>query len=535
MRPLSFAGATVAGLLAPLSTTPSLVPRAAVIQGLLLALLAGLSYAGGAGLGWLIRGLRRQPDWRAPVIIRRIGIAVALLWLLAWLWLGLYWQQELTQLVGNEPPGMSWMLVTVLVAALLSLLLLLIGRGIRRLFLGLDRWLATQVDAIAAHGITVAVAILLLIPLVTGWALTGIVAAFNPLFQQMNAAGTDEPPPTSAVVSGGPDSAVTWENLGADGRQFVSNAPTPAQIADFTEETAIPPIRVFVGFESAPTPQQRAELALAELQRFGAFDRDVLAVGTSTGTGTVDESGIQPLEYMYNGDTATVATQYSILPSFLSFLLDQQAAADEAIALFQTVHDYWTTLPVDDRPRLVIFGESLGAFGATAPFSDLDQLTAEVDGALLVGPPNGTPFWNRYTNERESNSPEIQPVYDDGRNLRWANTPTALDEPATTWSSPRIAYLQNASDPVVWWAPELLWSQPDWLAEPRGPGVLAQVSWWPLITFVGVSGDMIDSQSVPAGFGHVYGYTEAAAWARVLPPPGWTATDTAALVERFGG
>jgi uncharacterized membrane protein len=535
MRPLSFAGVIVAGVVAPLATMPSLVPRAAVIQGLLLALLAGVGYATGAGVGWLIRRLRQQPQWRAPVIARRIGVAVALLWLLAWLWLGRFWQQELTQLIGIESPGASWMLVSALVATLLCLLLLLIGRGVRRLFLGLDRWLATKVNGVAAHWITAAVAILLVIPLVNGWALTGVVAAFNPLFQQMNAAGTDEPTPSLTTVSGGPDSDITWADLGADGRQFAGNTPTPDQINEFSGGGAVDPIRVFVGFDSAPTPEQRADLALTELQRFGAFDRDVLAVGTSTGTGTVDESAVQPLEYMYNGNTATVATQYSILPSFLSFLLDQQAAQDEAIALFRTVHDYWSTLPVDDRPQLVIFGESLGAFGATAPFSDLDQLTAEVDGALLAGPPNGTQLWSRYTDEREPNSPEVQPVYDNGEQLRWANTPTALDEPTTRWSSPRVAYLQNASDPVVWWAPELLWSQPDWLAEPRGPGVLPQLSWLPLITFVGVSGDMIDSQSVPAGFGHVYGYTEAAGWARVLPPPGWTAADTAALIERFGG
>ena len=193
---------------------------------------------------------------------------------------------------------------------------------------------------------------------------------------------------------------------------------------------------------------------------------------------------------------------------------------------------YFTAFKKSCGQKLVIFGESLGAFGATAPFADLDDLTARTDGALLAGPPNATPFWTDYTENRDPGSPERQPIFDRGRSLRWANLPIALTEPAAIWRGARIAYLQNASDPVVWWSPKLIWEQPDWLQEPRGPGVLPQLQWLPIFTFVGLSGDMIDSQSVPAGYGHVYGDNEAAAWTIILPPSGWTAQDTTRLLNR---
>ena len=44
-----------------------------------------------------------------------------------------------------------------------------------------------------------------------------------------------------------------------------------------------------------------------------------------------------------------------------------------------------------------------------------------------------------------------------------------------------------------------------------------------------LTGDMINSQGVPMGHGHVYGWHQAAAWAQIMPPDGWTAADTRRL------
>src|SRR6185312_14371765 len=122
--------------------------------------------------------------------------------------------------------------------------------------------------------------------------------------------------------------------------------------------------------------------------------------------------------------------------------------------------------------------------------------------------------------------PERLPVYGDGRTVRFAAT--AADLPAATASvdAPRVVFVQHASDPVVWWSPSLIWSQPDWLREPRGPDVLPEIRWFPLVTFWQLTGDLAIAQEPPVGHGHNYGVEVAAAWASILHPPGWTAADT---------
>ena len=119
---------------------------------------------------------------------------------------------------------------------------------------------------------------------------------------------------------------------------------------------------MYVGLDSEPTLRGRADLLLQELQRTGAFDREVLVVATTTGTGF----WIPPLSMPWN--TCTTATprfrvQYSFLPSWISLLADQDAVKLTSRTVFDTVHDYWSTLPADDRPALYLYGLSLGSFG----------------------------------------------------------------------------------------------------------------------------------------------------------------------------
>ena len=126
---------------------------------------------------------------------------------------------------------------------------------------------------------------------------------------------------------------------------------------------------------------------LAELKRTNAFDRQVLGVATSTGAGWLDPWQSGSLEYLYGGDSALASMQYSYFPSWISFLIDRPKALEAGRELFNTVYDYWKSLPADHRPKLVVFGESLGAFGGNAAFTDIDDLLARTDGALFTGPP----------------------------------------------------------------------------------------------------------------------------------------------------
>src|SRR4029079_1109278 len=130
-------------------------------------------------------------------------------------------------------------------------------------------------------------------------------------------------------------------------------------------------IRIYSGLESASTIQDRANLAVADLKRAGGFQRQIIEVVTTTGTGWVDEEGAKPIEYMYNGNSAIVSMQYSYLPSSLSFLVDKQKALDAGKELYNAVYNELLSLPANDRPKIVVFGESLGSFGGEAAFSNL--------------------------------------------------------------------------------------------------------------------------------------------------------------------
>ena len=75
------------------------------------------------------------------------------------------------------------------------------------------------------------------------------------------------------------------------------------------------PIRVYAGLRSAPDARTpRPHLAVEELERTGAFDREVLAVVTVTGTGWVDPDAAQSLEYEHNGNTAIVGSAVLLPP-----------------------------------------------------------------------------------------------------------------------------------------------------------------------------------------------------------------------------
>ena len=122
-----------------------------------------------------------------------------------------------------------------------------------------------------------------------------------------------------------------WDSIGREGRAFVASGPTAGEIAAVVgDPAAVEPVRAFVGLETAPTPAERAQIAVDELRRLGGFQRGAIAVAGTTGSGWIDPMAADALEYATHGDVATVSTQYSYLPSWLSFLVDRSRAATNA-------------------------------------------------------------------------------------------------------------------------------------------------------------------------------------------------------------
>jgi uncharacterized membrane protein len=305
------------------------------------------------------------------------------------------------------------------------------------------------------------------------------------------------------------------------------------QLSEFNGAKAIDPIRAYAGLNSGDDIKATAKLAAQELERTGGLDRKVVAVATTTGTGWINEAEASALEYMLNGNSAIVSMQYSYLPSWLSFLVDKENARQAGQALFEAVDALVRARPENKRPKLVVFGESLGSFGGESPFLSLNNLIARTDGALFSGPTFNNTIWTDLTNNRDAGSPQWLPIYDKGDNVRFAAKPEDLDRPAEPWGRPRVVYLQHASDPIAWWNPDLLFTKPDWLREPRGYDVSPEMEWIPVVTFLQVSADMAVAIDVPDGHGHVYIRDVANAWADILAPlnvlDAWSAEKTAKL------
>src|SRR6476659_5384261 len=106
-------------------------------------------------------------------------------------------------------------------------------------------------------------------------------------------------PPPNPFVSGSVASHVEFDTCSKQGRRFVWTVTAPDVIRRvMKEDTALPPIRVYVGLESADTEEARVALVLDELERTGAFTRSWLLVASPTGTGYVNYAAVTALELL---------------------------------------------------------------------------------------------------------------------------------------------------------------------------------------------------------------------------------------------
>jgi uncharacterized membrane protein len=248
-------------------------------------------------------------------------------------------------------------------------------------------------------------------------------------------------------------SLLAWESLGRWGREFIASGPSRNDIGGFSGRKALQPLRVYVGLRSASTLEARARLALEELKRVGGFERSVLVVVSPTGTGWVDPAALDSVEYLHSGDVASVAMQYSYLASWLYLLVDPGYGADASRALFKEIYRYWTALPKDRRPKLYLFGLSLGAANSERSTDLVEVLGDPFTGALWSGPPHSSRLWRFLTDHRDPGSFAWLPRFRDGSFVRFVNqhgdSATQASMSNAAWGAMRVVYLQYASDPVT--------------------------------------------------------------------------------------
>jgi uncharacterized membrane protein len=495
------------------SITPSLIPRSWYMQGV----TSGLSTAYGYGLGlvvsWCWRRIRDALQLRitmSPVWARRLRragwITLAVVVTLVWVW-SLQWQRDTARLVGKPVPGPLTLLLGLACTVLVFVLVILAGRGLRWLTRRSSRlgqrflrpWIATTLAALL-----VASAVLVLSNSLIYRKAMDYAAKKAAVVNTRTPDGRTAP--TSPLRSGSPASAESWRSLGRNGQAFVADGSTPATIAAATGKPAMEPIRVYAGLSGGRSVDQVADAVVAELRRTGAFDRD--------------EWSASSIEYLTGGDCAVAAMQYSYLPSPVALLSDRRTPASAGRALLTRVEAELSRRPVGSRPRLLLGGESLGAYGAQAAFRDADDMLARIDGAVWVGTPNFTPLARAISDARQGGSPEIAPVIGDGTHIRFATQPAELTRDVYgraygAWEEPRVAYVQHASDPIPRWSPNLLVEEPDWMHE-RVPADVTAMNWTSFATFWQLTTDMMVAGSTPAGHGHRYQDELVPAWAGVL-------------------
>lgn len=533
---LSSAGLILGTLFFAASLTPSLAPRDYFVQGI----LAGTCFAAGYGTGVALRALwdymelpKLGPRLQYLLNLALSGASVVVA--IAFLWRAAEWQNSIRVLMRLEPVDSAHPLKVCLLAIATFVVLLLLAKlfrqSVRFLSDRIHRYLSRRV----ANVLGTALAILLFWSLASDVFFRAALTFLDSSFRQLDAlVEPDRPQPTVASRSGSPQSLIDWHDLGRAGREFIASGPTAAQISELSGRSAREPIRVYVGMPAAETPEERAQLALAELLRVKAFERKALVLITPTGTGWVDPAAMDAAEYLQNGDVASVALQYSYLSSPLSLIVHPEYGAQAARELFRVVYGHWTTLPRDSRPKLYLHGLSLGALNSGRSVQLFEMIGDPIHGAVWSGPPFASLLWRAITDGRNPDSPAWLPTFGDGSLVRFMNQDGTALSADTPWGPIRIVYLQYASDAVTFYDYRDLYRPPQWLAAPRGPDVSPELRWYPAVTMLQLALDMTLSMDAPIGFGHVYApehYVEA--WLQVLDVRDWSAEAIASLKKRL--
>ena len=526
---LSFLGVIAALAMYAVSVSPSLMARSwawhAVASGILVACgyVAGVVVQNVAQLVIRLTGLTISASEPVELGFRiGIGALFALWWIYAVIQ-SYRRARKAAALVNMPGETFGEYLLGTAGAVVVSWMLLRIVGALNRLCWMLIASLDAHMPRPAAIVVSMVILFAIMFFLTSKVILRGGIGFFRRKAEQLNmrtARGIYQPVVPERSAS--PASPVTWESVGGQGRVFLGRGPSRLDIAQVCGGVAMEPIRVYSGMPTGGSGiEQAAATVVAELHRTGAFDRAVILIAASTGSGWVDEWQVQPLEFLTRGNCATASLQYSYVPSALNWLTGLEPAQEASAALFAAVRAELDLMDEADRPALFVCGESLGAFASQSVFESFEDVLARVDGALWVGTPSFTPMHAALTAARHKGSPEVAPVVHNARRVRFVNEPSDLrtdlyGRELGPWGFPRVVYAQHPSDPVVWWTNKLIWTQPDWLRERAGRDVSLNVEFTRFVTYIQVLADLPVAGTAPGGHGHTYHEELIPLWRGIL-------------------
>jgi uncharacterized membrane protein len=265
--------------------------------------------------------------------------------------------------------------------------------------------------------------------------------------------------PDSPFVSGSIESYVSWSTLSLQGRRFIgTRIPKDTLNQELGIKRALDPIRLYVGVDSASTEEDRVALALAEIDRTKALERDIVVLIAPTGTGYINYVMSDTVEYLAKGNSALIAMQYSKRPSPLS--LDR---VDEGFIQFRilvnAISKRLREMPANKRPTVALFGESLGAWVSQDAFlhSGTDGLIANgIDRALWIGTPELSKWQEHVSGGDKLNvDQELVGTFDNIDEYRGL--------PADVRKKIRYVMCTHYNDPVSHFSASLLFRAPQWL------------------------------------------------------------------------
>ena len=242
--------------------------------------------------------------------------------------------------------------------------------------------------------------------------------------------------PSRSGVTGGTDSAYQFEELGREGRRFVSQAYTAEELVAVLVADASDPVRAWLplGEITGDTPFNCAAL-VAEVERLGGFTKNTIVLAAPVGSGYVSYVQTESVELLTAGDCTTVVAPYAAVPSALAVPRRERAAtayAAYAQAIATRAHE------LNPTARLFTFGESLGSWVALDAFGpNLAQRLQEIgfSGGLYCGVPV-------YSQTDKALRPK-QPAVREQRGLQYA---TGRDQALT--ADPGFLNLSHPTDPV---------------------------------------------------------------------------------------
>lgn len=535
---LSTPGELVGTLFFAASLSPSLLPRDWVMQGVLSGLALSAGYGIGVGGRWLWSYLELPlPRERVQRITLWVATTLCLATAFVFLREASEWQNSIRALMELEPVDSARPFRVGAIAAAIFTGVLAVSRLFHLTFRYVSRGLGRRIPRRVANVVGLFVSWMIFWSVIDGVVFRFALYTADASFQRVDARmEPDVEAPAVAPGVGSAPSLIAWDDLGRTGRAFVSSGARAADLEAFFGEPTHEPVRVYVGLNAAETIEERVRLALADLERTGAFDRSVLIIVTPTGTGWVDPAAMTSVEYLHRGDIASVAVQYSYLPSWLSLIVEPEYGLETATALFAAVYDRWRGLPRDSRPALYLHGLSLGALNSQQASDLYDVIADPFAGALWSGPPFRSATWRELTQQRDPASPAWLPRFRDDSVVRFMNQDGFWGTPRSPWGPLRIVYLQYASDPITFFEPEVFYRTPEWLSGPRGPDVSERLRWYPVVTMLQLLADLAVGDTSPPGYGHVYTaehYIDA--WIEVTNPADWTEEDVQRLKELLAG